>query len=232
MFLNDTDLFHNNGLIVKVISSMTLKGNFLSRERLFLPGASTIGIVCKDGVILASEKRVSYGYMIQSKTGKKVFKITKSIGAACAGLIADMQIMIREISAYTKLYELDKGKPISVKSTAKLMSNILFQRRLFPYLTQTIIGGIDNHGPNLYVLDALGSLIPDKYAAVGSGAEIALGVLEVTYKDGLDVSEGKELALKTIKSAVARDAASGDGLDILVITKERMTEETILLAQT
>jgi proteasome beta subunit len=199
---------------------------------MYLPGASTIGIVCKDGVILASEKRVTYGYMIQSKKGKKVFKITENIGAACAGLVADMQIMIREVSAYAKLYELDKQKKITVKSTAKMMSNILFQRRLLPYITQTIIGGIDNKGASIYVLDALGSLIPDKYAAVGSGAEIALGVLESEYKEGLNVNRGKELALKTIKAAVARDIASGDGADILSITKEEITEETVPLAQT
>jgi proteasome beta subunit len=199
---------------------------------MYLPGASTIGIVCKDGVILASEKRVTYGYMIQSKKGKKVFKITENIGAACAGLIADMQIMIREISAYAKLYELDKQKRITVKSAAKMISNILFQRRLLPYITQTIIGGIDKNGASIYVLDALGSLIPDKYAAVGSGAEIALGVLESEYEEGLNVRQGKELALKTIKSAVARDTASGDGVDILTITKEEITEETAPLAQT
>jgi proteasome beta subunit len=199
---------------------------------MYIPGASTIGIVCKDGVILASEKRVTYGYMIQSKKGKKVFKITENIGAACAGLVADMQIMIREVSAYAKLYELDKQKKITVKSTAKMMSNILFQRRLLPYITQTIIGGIDNKGASIYVLDALGSLIPDKYAAVGSGAEIALGVLESEYKEGLNVNRGKELALKTIKAAVARDIASGDGADILSITKEEITEETVPLAQT
>jgi len=199
---------------------------------MYLPGASTIGIVCKDGVILASEKRVTYGYMIQSKKGKKVFKITENIGAACAGLVADMQIMIREISAYVKLYELDKQKRITVKSTAKMISNILFQRRLLPYITQTIIGGIDKNGASIYVLDALGSLIPDKYAAVGSGAEIALGVLESEYEEGLNVRQGKELALKTIKAAVARDIASGDGVDILTITKEEITEETTPLAQT
>ena len=199
---------------------------------MYLPGASTIGIVCKDGVILASEKRVTYGYMIQSKKGKKVFKITENIGAACAGLVADMQIMIREISAYAKLYELDKQKRITVKSAAKMMSNILFQRRLLPYITQTIIGGIDKNGASIYVLDALGSLIPDKYAAVGSGAEIALGVLESEYEEGLNVRQGKELALKTIKAAVARDIASGDGVDILTITKEEIIEETTPLAQT
>jgi len=145
---------------------------------LFVPGATTLGVVCSDGVILASEKRVSYGYLIVSRVGKKVFTITDRIGAACAGLVSDMQILVRQVEAYAKLFKLDAKRPIPVKSAAKLMSNMLFNRRLVPLITQTIVGGIDEEGPSLYSLDILGSLIPDKYSAVGSGAQIAIGVLK------------------------------------------------------
>lgn len=192
----------------------------------FIPGATTIGVVCKDGVILASEKRVSYGYLVLSKAGKKVFTITPKVGAACAGLVSDMQILIHEVEAYAHLFELDYDRPIPVRSTAKLMSNLLFQGRLFPFLTQTIVGGMDEEGPSLFVMDPLGSLIPDKFAAVGSGAEIAMGVLEDSYKDGLTVEEAKEIVLRAVKSAISRDVASGDGVDLLVITKEGTREES------
>lgn len=193
-----------------------------------LPGATTIGVVCKDGVVLASEKRVSYGYMVLSKTGKKVFHITDTIGAACAGLVADMQILVREVEAYAKIFELDHGRRIPVRSTAKLMSNLLFRRRLFPYITQTIVGGIDETGPSLYILDPLGSVIPDDYASVGSGSVIAIGVLEEAYKDGLTIKEGRDVVVRAIKSAIARDVSSGDGVDLLLITKEGTKEESIL----
>ena len=143
---------------------------------MFIPGATTIGVTFKDGVILASEKRVSYGYLVVSKTGKKVFKITDLIGAACAGLVSDMQVLVREVEAYVNLFVLDAGRPISVRSTAKLMSNLLFNRRLGPLITQTIVGGIDDEGPSLYSLDPLGSVLPDKYTVVGSGTELAIGV--------------------------------------------------------
>jgi len=93
---------------------------------MWIPGATTVGIVFKDGVILASEKRVSYGNIIMSRGGKKVFKLTEHIGAACAGLVSDMQILTREMEAYIKLFNLDVGRSISVKSAAKLMSNLLF----------------------------------------------------------------------------------------------------------
>jgi len=194
---------------------------------LFIPGATTIGVVCDEGVILASEKRVSYGYMVMSRTGKKVFKIAERLGAACAGLVSDMQILIREVEAYANLFKLDANRPIPVKSAAKVMSNLLFARRLFPLITQTIIGGMDDEGPSIYVLDVLGSVIPDKYAAVGSGSEIAYGLLEQGYKEGMPLKEAKELVTRAIKSAVSRDVMSGDGIDFLTITKEGATEESV-----
>jgi proteasome beta subunit len=194
-----------------------------------MPGATTIGIACRDGVILSSEKRVTYGNMIMSKSGKKTFKIADYVGAACAGLVGDMQILIREVSAYAKLYELDHHRRISVKAATKSMSVILFQTRYFPYITQTIVGGLDDEGPSVYVLDPLGSVIPDKYATVGSGAEIAIGVLETGYKDGMNLKEGKELVMRAMKSAMARDSASGNGIDLLIISSHGIDEETIVL---
>jgi proteasome beta subunit len=195
-------------------------------ENLYIPGATTVGVVCKDGVVLASEKRVSYGSFVVSRAGKKVFKISRNIGAACAGLVSDMQILVREMEAYANLFKLEAGRPIPVKSAAKMMSNLLFNRRLFPLITQTVIGGVDEDGPVIYVLDVLGSNIPDKYTAVGSGAEIAIGVLEERYREGLTIREGKELVKTAIKSAISRDAMSGDGIDLLIITQDGIKEES------
>jgi proteasome beta subunit len=192
----------------------------------FIPGATTVGVVCSGAVILASEKRVTYGGMVVSRAGKKVFKVTENIGAACAGLVSDMQVLVREVEAYTNLFRLENGRPISVKSAAKVMSNILFNSRFMPLITQTIAGGIDEEGESMYVLDVMGSAIPDKYNAVGSGAEIAIGVLEEGYKDGMTLNEGKNLVTKAIKSAVSRDAMSGDGIDYLLITKDGIKEES------
>ena len=194
---------------------------------LWIPGATTVGVTCPNGVILASEKRVSYGYLIVSKGGKKVFKITDRIGAACAGLVSDMQILVREVEAYANLYSLDVSRPIPVRSAAKLMSNLLFNRRLAPLITQTIVGGIDEEGASLYALDILGSVIPDKYAAVGSGTEIAMGLLEEGYKENLTIQEAKDLIVRAIKSAISRDTMSGDGIDFLTVTKDGTKEESM-----
>ncbi len=193
----------------------------------WIPGATTVGVVCAEGVILASEKRVTYGHLVMSKGGKKVFKLTSQIGAAYAGLVGDMQILTREVEAQANLFSMEVGRRISVRAASKLMSNILFSRRYAPLITQTIVGGLDDEGPSLYVLDVLGSLIPDKYAAVGSGTEIAMGVLEEGYTEELNIDEAKALVTRAVKSAISRDAMSGDGIDFLIITKEGIVEESI-----
>lgn len=190
-----------------------------------MPGATTVGVVCRDGVVLASERRFSYGYFVMSKAAKKVFRITDTIGAGCAGLVGDMQILVREVAAYAKLYSFERGRGASVKTTAKVMGNLLFERRLFPYITQTIVGGIDDDGPSLYVLDPIGSVIGDKFACVGTGAEIAIGVIESEYKDGIGIEDARGLVKKAVKSAIARDIGSGEGIDIVTITKEGIREE-------
>ncbi|MEM2122905.1 MAG: proteasome subunit beta [Candidatus Bathyarchaeia archaeon] len=197
----------------------------MSGEVAYMPGATTIGIACNGGVILASERRVSYGYFVMSKMGKKVFRVTDRIGAACAGLVGDMQVLVREAAAYLSMYSYEAGRAPSVRSTAKLMGYLLFRRRLFPYLTQTIIGGVDEKGPSLYVLDPLGSVIEDKYASVGSGAEIAVGILESDYKENLEIEGAIALAKKAVRSAVSRDIGSGDGMDVLIITPAGSREE-------
>lgn len=192
-----------------------------------MPGATTLGLVFSGGVLLASEKRVTYGYFVTSKAGKKVFKIADHIGAACAGLVSDMQILVREIEAYANLFSLDTGRKIPVRSAAKVMSNMLFGRRYFPLITQTIVGGVDEEGASIYVLDVLGSVLPDKYAAVGTGAEIAVGVLEENYRDDMNLEEAKEMVMRAMKSAISRDSMSGNGVDLLILTKEGIVEESL-----
>lgn len=194
----------------------------------YLPGATVVGISTEDGVILGAEKRISYGTWVVSRTGKKVFKISENIGAGCAGMVADMQVLMREISAYVKILELDLRRPVPPNSVAKLMGVIMFERRFFPLLTQVIVAGVDGE-PKVYVLDPLGSVLPDEYAAVGSGAEVAIGIIEAGYQRKMTLKDAKELAVKSIRSAIQRDAASGDGVDIITISKKGLHEESLPL---
>lgn len=188
-----------------------------------MPGATAVGITFDNGVVIASEKRIAYGNFLVSKTTKKTFQLTPNVGAACAGLVADMQILALQISALAKIRKMEIKREIPPNSIAKMISNMMYERRFFPFLTQVIIGGVVDK-PSIYTLDPLGSVLPDEYAAVGTGAEIALGVLDPQFKEKMTEKEAVELAKKAVKSATLRDSFSGDGIDFLVINKEGCKE--------
>ena len=195
---------------------------------MYMPGATAIGIAYDQGVVFASERRIAYGNFLVSKSTKKTFQLTPKVGATCAGLVADMQILSLQITALAKIRYLEIKRAIPQNSIAKMMSNMMYERRFFPLLTQVIVGGVVDK-PSIYTLDPLGSILPDEYAAVGTGAEMALGVLDPQFKENMTEQDAKELAVKSIRSASLRDSFSGDGIDMLVINNEgsKMTTEKI-----
>jgi proteasome beta subunit len=194
----------------------------------FFPGATAIGISYNEGIILAAEKRVSYGNFVVNKNTKKIFPVTEYVGAACAGMIADMQVLVRQVSALAKIRRLEIKRNIATNSIAKLMSVIMFERRFFPLLTQVVVGGVE-YRPQIFTLDPLGSVLPDDYAAVGSGAEMALGVMDAEYSRDMSEEKARNLVIKAIKSSILRDSSSGDGIDILTITKNNLREDMLAI---
>src|SRR5918996_6335046 len=192
----------------------------------FMPGATAVGISFSNGVTLAAEKRVSYGNFVINKQTKKIFPVTENVGAACAGMIADMQVLVRQVEALAKIRKLETRRNVAPNSIAKLMSVIMFERRFFPLLTQVIVGGIGTK-VEIYTLDPLGSVLPDDYAAVGTGAEMALGILDSEYNHSMSQEKAKDLTIKSIKSSIQRDASSGDGIDLLFITTKGWHEESM-----
>jgi len=192
---------------------------------MYMPGATAVGITFDGGVVFASEKRIAYGNFLVSKTTKKTFPLTEKVGATIAGLVADMQILVLQIKALAKIRKMELKRDIPPNSIAKMMSNMMYERRFFPLLTQVIVGGVVDK-PAIYTLDPLGSVLPDEYAAVGTGAEMALGVLDQQFKPGMKEKEAVDLAVKSVKAATMRDSFSGDGIDVLIITKEGSKEFT------
>jgi proteasome beta subunit len=192
----------------------------------FMPGATAIGLTYQEGIILAAEKRISYGNFVVNKNTRKIFPITDQVASACAGMVADMQVLTRQVEALAKIRKLETRREVATNSVAKLMSVIMFERRFFPLLTQVIVGGVHDV-PEIYTLDPLGSLLPDNYAAVGTGAELALGLIDSEYKKNMTEDASKKLAIRAIKSSIQRDSASGDGIDTLTITRKGIEEESI-----
>ena len=192
---------------------------------MYMPGATAVGISYNDGIVIASERRIAYGNFVVSKNTKKTFVLTPKVGAACAGLVADMQILSLQITALAKIRLMETRLDVPPNTIAKMMSNLMYERRFFPLLTQVIVGGVVDK-PEIYTLDPLGSVLPDDYAAVGTGAEMALGILDQQYKKEIQEIDAINLAVKSIRSAINRDSASGEGIDVLVINKDGIKETT------
>jgi len=191
-----------------------------STEKLALKGTTTVGVVCTDGVILSSDTRVTMGYFVAHKKGKKIYQIDDHLAMTISGSVADAQRVVEILKVNAKLYKLNNSRPIPIKAASRLVANLLFSARLAPLVAQILVGGVDSTGPHVFSLDPFGSLVEEKCVATGSGSPIAYGVLEDKYKEGATIDEVLPVVLRAVDSAMKRDIASGDSFDMSIITKE------------
>lgn len=193
-------------------------------DRPTLKGTTTIGVICKDGVILASDTRVTMGYFVAHKKGKKVYRIDNHLAMTISGSVADAQRTVDILKANAQLYKLNTKRPIPINSAARLIANLLFSARLAPLIAQVLIGGIDDTGPHIFSLDPFGSLTEEKCVATGSGSPIAYGVLEDKYKENMTIKDLLSVVVRAVDSAMKRDAASGDSFDVAIIDEKGFHE--------
>ena len=193
-------------------------------KKLVMKGTTTIGVVCKNGVILSSDTRVTMGYFVAHKRGKKIHKIDDHLAMTIAGTVADAQWTVNVLKANAQLYKLTNHRKMPVSAAARLIANLLFSSRYYPLLTQVLIGGIDDTGPHVYSLDPLGSLTEEKCVATGSGSPIAYGVLEDQYREDATVEELLPIVVRAVHSAMKRDTASGDSFDVAIIDEKGFRE--------
>lgn len=190
-------------------------------------GATVVGIKCKDGVVVATDSLISWGTMILTDKGIKAFKLTDTIVLASAGLTSDYQMLVNRLKAQIKLYELREKKDISVKALAKMVANTLYARRSAPLFVQTVIVGVDDAGPSLFSLDMGGSLLSEDVTAAGSGTQMAYGVLEKMYDEGVTVKKAEDIAVQAVRAGIARDAQSGGKIHLMIVTEEGVTEKSL-----
>jgi len=198
-------------------------------------GTTTVGLVCTDGIVMATEMRATMGNLIGHKTTQKLFKISDNMALTVAGLVGDAQMLARWLSAEVKLYELKTGTTMSLRAASTLMANIMNGRRYMPFWVQLLLGGIDSEGGHVYSLDAAGGSIPDKFQTTGSGSPFVYGVLEDRFIEDLSVEQGKVLGVRALTAAMKRDSASGDGISMCVIDTNgyhRVSPEDIAKIQT
>lgn len=189
-------------------------------------GTTTVGIICKDAVVLATEKKAMIGWLVESKEDRKIYKLDEHIALTTAGGAGDAQTLVRIMKAQLKLFKLERG-PATIKAAATLLSNILQGNKYFPYYVHLLLAGYDSE-PHVYAVDAFGALSDqDKFYSTGSGSPMAYGVLESQFKEGLSQDEAIKLVIRAIKSAVERDVMSGGkGLAVAIIDKNGFRELT------
>jgi len=215
----------------EVISSHLILGedtmiNDDAIDKLTLKGTTTIGVVCRDGVILASDTRVSMGYFVAHKHGKKIYKIDDHLAMTIAGTVADAQRVVDILIANVQLYKISNGRPMSVSSAARFVANLMFSNRYVPLETEMLIGGLDDSGPHVFRLDPFGTLIEEKCVSTGSGSPMAYGVLDDKYKEDAAVEELLPVVVKAVDAAMKRNAATGDSFNISIIDKKGYRELT------
>jgi len=187
-------------------------------------GTTTLGLVCKDGIVLAADKRTTAGgAFVVRKDSDKITQLTDNMAITTAGTVSDIQMFVKLLKAELKLRYIRNGRIVNVKEASSLAGRMMYEsaRQYIPSITQTLLGGYDNTGAHLYVIEVDGAVLYFKdYYTTGSGSPMVFGILENSYKEGMSVKEGEELAVKAVSSAIQRDPASGNGIDVMIITKE------------
>jgi proteasome beta subunit len=181
-------------------------------------GTTTVGLSTENGVVMATDMRASAGRMVSSKDVQKVEQIHPTAALTIAGSVSAAQSLIRSLRSETSLYETRRSKDMSMEALSTLTSNFLRSGAFF--IVSPLLGGVDEDGAHVYSLDPLGGMMEEDYAVSGSGSQYALGVLEQEYDEGLTVDEARSVAAHAIQSAVERDLASGNGINVAVVTDE------------
>ncbi|HYC12219.1 MAG TPA: proteasome subunit beta [Nitrososphaerales archaeon] len=187
-------------------------------------GTTTVGLVCSDGVVLATDTRVTAGGFIAHKRGKKLLKIDDNIAMTISGGVADAMNVVDTLKYYTNIYRIERNRQMPVKSAAQIVSNILFSSRLYPYIADVLVGGLDTKGGSIYNVDIFGSIARETMIATGSGSPVAYGVLEAEFKEGQPAAKTYPLAAKAIIAATRRNVFTGDHFDVAVLDRNGFKE--------
>ena len=196
----------------------------IENPKLRKTGTTTVGLVCRDGVVLAADKKATFGNLIASKDTDKIYPLDEHIAMTIAGLSGDAQALVRYMSAELKLFSIENKRKISVKGAATLLSNILHGNKYYPFYVQLIVAGFDSSGPAIFDLDPVGGTEQEKkFFSTGSGSPMVFGVMEDSYRENMSIEDAVKLAVRAVKAATERDTASGGhAIDVVTITKSGM----------
>ena len=191
-------------------------------------GTTTVAVMCKDGIVVAADKRVTAGNQIVNKNCKKIHIIDNCV-LTISGVLSSLERQLRELRLRIKMKSIECGRKATVHEVAHLLAGLIY-KKIRKYstvreVTSFILGGYDPSGIHLYNLHFDGSLMKiDDFVATGSGSVYAYGTLETLYKKDMSIDEGKDVVVKAVDAAISRDNCSGNGIDVVVVKKDRIIE--------
>jgi proteasome alpha subunit len=191
-------------------------------------GATAIGAVCSDGVVLVAHKSVASPLLV-SEYMKKIFMIDDHIAATASGLVGDARRLVDLARVEAQKHKMTYGEDVNVETVAKGISDLMQLYTQYggtrPFGVTLLLGGIDSE-PRLFEVDPSGALSGYRAAAIGSGKKEAEEYLEKEYRDNMSADEATVLVLKALRKTT--DAKLGpENVDVAVLSRKTMRFEVL-----
>ncbi|WP_081655460.1 proteasome subunit beta [Halopiger goleimassiliensis] len=185
-------------------------------------GTTIVAMEADESVVMAADQRMSLGgRLVANKDAQKIESVHPTAAMAIAGSVGPAQDLLRSLSVEARLYETRRGRPMRVSALAEVAGGLVRGAPVAP-----LLGGVDDAGAHVFQLDGSGSVMADRYAAGGSGMQLAYGVLEDRFEPDAPTEEAVTTATAAVEAASERDTASGDGVTLAVIDRDGVRFET------
>jgi len=182
-------------------------------------GTTTVGIATAEGVVVATDMRASLGgRFVSNKSVQKVEQVHPTAVLTLVGSVGGAQSFIRTLRAEADLYEVRRDEPMSVHALATLAGN--FARGGPWFAINPVLGGVDGEGSHVYSIDPAGGVMKDDYTVTGSGMQLAYGTIEGQYDREMSLDDARDLAVRAVEAASARDTGSGNGVYVATVTDD------------
>ena len=171
-------------------------------------GTTAIGIVCKNGVLLVADKRLSEE-LIVPKSVEKVFQVDEHIGATASGILSDGRVLIDRARLTAQQHQVTYDNPIDTESLVKEICDLKQAFTQYggarPFGVSILFGGVDDEEPVLFLTDPTGIFFQYKATAIGEAETEVKDILNKEYKETLTIDDGLRLAIKALKTTLGKD---------------------------
>eukprot|EP01118_Nematostelium_gracile_P002987 TRINITY_DN13436_c0_g1_i1.p1 TRINITY_DN13436_c0_g1~~TRINITY_DN13436_c0_g1_i1.p1 ORF type:complete len:192 (-),score=42.68 TRINITY_DN13436_c0_g1_i1:94-669(-) len=179
-------------------------------------------MVGKDCVGIASDTRFGAQAMTIGFNQPKVYKVNDRTFIGLAGLASDNQTFYEKVKFRTNLYKLKEEREMGPRTLTHLVSNMLYEKRFGPYFVEPVVCGLDEGKPFIAATDLIGAPLyaEDFVLSSATASEALYGMCETLYTPNQEPDDLFETLAQCLLSAVDRDALSGWGGVVHIITKD------------